>query len=674
MAALILAAYAELYPLELIEHKLYDARMELRRETAPPPVTLVLIDRESIKKFGPWPWPRAYIAFAIQRLHAYNARVIGTDILYAQRDLNPGLAEIRDVMKKIKNGPKLQRDNDLAGVIVALKEAEKKLDNDSALALSLSTAKNVVLPVSFTLGGRAAGDRHDMGKFFAGGPTAASGRDFFSARSITAPLPEFSANASGFGYINHIPDRDGTIRSEPLFISYAGRLFPSLAVQLIAEYLDRDMSAATFGKDVVRVGDVEIPTFKNHTLLISFAHGNSFPHYSFSDLATGKVPREMLTGRIVLLGLSAPEPGTSLRTPGGHAASNLDLTAAVIGTVLGKDFIVRPGWAFPLEAGVLVLSGILLAAVALRLRVSTGAAVAPALSLAWAAVSLFLFLEYGYWLKISYQLALMCLGYPVLLAGRYMFREQEPVEAELIESSELRLVVGVRTDTGLVRKHNEDNFCIEKSSGLLAVADGVGGQMSGEVASKMAIDTVRDFLRNAEASGEWLDNSNGGYSEATGRLGTAISAANRTIYEASQSNPRWQKMGTTIAAVALKQNRLSVAHVGDSRAYLVRSGHIEQLTDDHNLKEATMRHILLRALGTSPDVEVDLTELTLSKGDILVLCTDGLNTMVSDGDILSAVKSVQDPFKACTRLVHMANKRGGKDNITVIVAYAHKKK
>jgi protein phosphatase len=132
-------------------------------------------------------------------------------------------------------------------------------------------------------------------------------------------------------------------------------------------------------------------------------------------------------------------------------------------------------------------------------------------------------------------------------------------------------------------------------------------------------------------------------------------------------------MGTTVAAVLLRGNRLSIAHVGDSRVYLARAHHIEQLTDDHCLAQPGMKHILTRALGASPAVDVDLDELTLSDGDTVVLCTDGLNIMVDDSAILSTVMSGKDPFKTCTRLVTIANKNGGRDNVTAIVAYAYKR-
>jgi len=231
-----------------------------------------------------------------------------------------------------------------------------------------------------------------------------------------------------------------------------------------------------------------------------------------------------------------------------------------------------------------------------------------------------------------------------------------------------------KTDKGLVRKENEDAFCIEKDLGLLAIADGMGGHASGEVASKMAIEILRESLKK---EGELLPE----------RLNSGVKLANKMIYEASRSQSQLNGMGTTLTAVQLDGNRLSIAHVGDSRAYLIRGGVIEQLTDDHTIvseqvargmitrEEAArsdMRNILSKALGIAPEVDVDMEELTVSEGDQLVLCSDGLSELISDDEILSEVQSSKRPEIVCDELVDLANQRGGEDNITVIVAHLHR--
>ncbi len=253
----------------------------------------------------------------------------------------------------------------------------------------------------------------------------------------------------------------------------------------------------------------------------------------------------------------------------------------------------------------------------------------------------------------------------------------------------MEIIARGRTDIRLVRTNNEDSFYIDDKAGILAVADGMGGHASGEIASKLAVDVIRDYFKafhggRAAPVGKFDEE----YSEMSKAIGSAVRLANQAIHEAARSNAGWQGMGTTVAAVVINRNRLSIAHVGDSRVYLVRAGDIEQLTDDHSVvyeqvkqelltrEEAQiseMKNLLTRALGVASDVEVDVSELTLSAGDILVLCTDGLSSMVSDDDILSLAVSMKDPAPVCDRLVELANKHGGKDNVTAIVVYVRNK-
>lgn len=254
----------------------------------------------------------------------------------------------------------------------------------------------------------------------------------------------------------------------------------------------------------------------------------------------------------------------------------------------------------------------------------------------------------------------------------------------------MSLVISGKTDVGSIRQNNEDNLYFSESDGLLLVADGMGGHASGEVASKITVDIMRDYF-NGIKEGRQLQvgTYQEDFSEHTNRLGSAVRLANQAIYEAAKGNPLWHGMGTTIAATLITGNRLSIAHVGDSRVYLIRAGGMEQLTDDHSFvseqvkqeiiskeqaKASEMKNVLTRALGVNPDVEVDLDELSLLDGDVLVLCSDGLTGMVEDDEIFAIVNTLHDPVAACEDLVNRANQNGGRDNITVIIAEIAKKK
>ena len=253
----------------------------------------------------------------------------------------------------------------------------------------------------------------------------------------------------------------------------------------------------------------------------------------------------------------------------------------------------------------------------------------------------------------------------------------------------MEIIAAGKTDVGLVRKQNEDDYYIDESLGLLVVADGMGGHAAGSVASKMATDVIKRYYekeggksstRNGERQGE--------YSEKTNNLVAAILTANAAIYEAAQRMPDLKGMGTTVAAAQVNGTRLSIAHIGDSRVYLVRAGGIEQLTDDHSVvyeqvqrllitkeeaEKSEIKNILTRALGIGADVEIDPAEMNLAANDILLLCSDGLSNMIDEETMRAVVTATRPPALACEQLVNMANANGGKDNITVIVAHIIKK-
>ncbi len=250
----------------------------------------------------------------------------------------------------------------------------------------------------------------------------------------------------------------------------------------------------------------------------------------------------------------------------------------------------------------------------------------------------------------------------------------------------MNLTAGGKTDQGLVRANNEDNFYLDEKLGLLVVADGMGGHASGEVASKLVVNVIRDYFQGPQ---KLVGAVNPAYSDATNKLCCAIRLANQAVYEAAQSSPQLKGMGTTIVAVLLTGNKLSIAHIGDSRAYLIRADNIDQLTDDHSMvneqvkrdiitreeaAKSEMRNILTKALGISADMEADLDELTMFDDDILFLCSDGLNTMLSDEAMLEIISAAGDPVAAGDALINAANERGGRDNITVVIGYIKKKK
>jgi PPM family protein phosphatase len=223
-----------------------------------------------------------------------------------------------------------------------------------------------------------------------------------------------------------------------------------------------------------------------------------------------------------------------------------------------------------------------------------------------------------------------------------------------------------RTDVGRQRSANEDSLVVRPP--LFAVADGMGGAKAGEVASAVAVDAVEGAQESSEPT------------EA--QLANIVREANRRIYDLAVADESRRGMGTTLTLAKLHGDEVSLAHVGDSRAYRLRGGELEQLTRDHSLvaelersgqitPEAAEHHpqrsIITRALGPEPDVEVDTYTLAGRDGDVFLICSDGLTSMISDDEVASILRSAGSLDEAADGLVRAANQSGGKDNITVIL-------
>jgi protein phosphatase len=254
----------------------------------------------------------------------------------------------------------------------------------------------------------------------------------------------------------------------------------------------------------------------------------------------------------------------------------------------------------------------------------------------------------------------------------------------------LHIQVGARTDLGRVRKNNEDCFSIDPALQLYVLSDGMGGEAHGEVASSLAVQTVLTHCRQAENSRATpiFGESTPDVSERTNRLASAIHLANRKVFETAASNPEQQGMGATIVAAWIDGQKLSLAHVGDSRVYLLRAGSMDQLTADHSLVAEKVRvgiltpqeadaselqSVLTRAVGTNNSVEVDTDEQVLLVGDFVLLCSDGLTRMVTDPEIASTLLTSTSAQESADRLVDLANENGGVDNVSVIVLHVAEK-
>ena len=230
----------------------------------------------------------------------------------------------------------------------------------------------------------------------------------------------------------------------------------------------------------------------------------------------------------------------------------------------------------------------------------------------------------------------------------------------------MRCVVAVRSDTGQVRDLHEDSYLVREP--VFVIADGMGGHLAGDVASQTAIEIITANADGASADPHTLEQ--------------IVLKANEAIWNKAQSDPSMHGMGTTCTLVFLEGDKAYLAHVGDSRGYVFQDGHLRQVTEDHTLVERMVkegrleraeaarhpqRNIITRALGMDANVKVDTFSLELNVGDRLLLCSDGLNSMLSDEEVEQVLKDHPDGEEAADRLIQLANAAGGEDNITVIL-------
>lgn len=245
------------------------------------------------------------------------------------------------------------------------------------------------------------------------------------------------------------------------------------------------------------------------------------------------------------------------------------------------------------------------------------------------------------------------------------------------------------SDTGVVREHNEDSFLDDVEDGLFIVADGMGGLSKGDVASRIAVDSIENFVKQSRLEDiTWPIKPQDEYSMEENRLLAAVSLANWNIYKQFTEDPGNRGMGTTLVGLLVDEDKVILANVGDSRIYRIRDNSIEQVTDDHSLvmeevrkgnmtleeaRNHPQKHVINRALGISDSIQVDISSSEYQSQDLYLLCSDGLSDMIRDEEILSLTESKkEEPLEELgINLIEAAKNQGGHDNITVVLVKFH---
>ena len=248
----------------------------------------------------------------------------------------------------------------------------------------------------------------------------------------------------------------------------------------------------------------------------------------------------------------------------------------------------------------------------------------------------------------------------------------------------MKIRYAAKTDVGMKRTHNEDYFSLMEDEQLFIVADGMGGHSSGEVASRLAAETVSEFYqRTKDEDATWPYKMDRSLSYIENRLVCGIKLANYKIYETASKDIRFKGMGTTIVTCLINGDKIYIAHVGDSRCYRLRNGVVEQVTRDHSLLEDYKdakpdmtaeeernfphKNVITRALGMRDTVQVDIRTEEVMDADLFLLCSDGLSGMITDEHIRQILTGSDDLEKSVAELVDSANRAGGTDNITTLV-------
>ncbi len=432
--------------LDTLEYKLYDIRVNLRGDDeSPSNVVMVDIDEDSIEKLGRWPWPRSLLAKGIRKINEGQPKVIGLNIILSEPEENTGLKEIENLEELfIKNFLNDSGDKGFT-FLNEISAAQERLDNDKKLAESLKEAGNIVLPVFFKESAIATEEISEAEEALnihaIQNIQSDEGVIWPQASEIVLPIPTFLNDSNGIGHINLAYDMDGTVRRERSLYEYNGIFIPSYTIRLAANYLNIPIEniQADLGSTIL-LGSVEIPMTWSTELLINFkGPRGSFKNYSFFDVINEKVPSRVFKNKIVLVSPTAAGIMNPLSTPIDATLPLGELTANTIWAILNKQFIQQPSWDFTAELLMILFLGLMITFVFPRLKAMIASIFFILLLTVLIGGSTYLFVSKGLWVRITYPLMELILGYIGVISIKYFITEtsKEKVEGESAETNRM---------------------------------------------------------------------------------------------------------------------------------------------------------------------------------------------------------------------------------------------
>lgn len=417
----------------MMELKAFDLHLLERGETEPGPVvSLITIDEKSIDTLGRWPWPRKKLAELVESLKDSGARVIAFDIVFSEPDQSLYLGLLNRITK--------DKDDRLKELLPLLEKVERESGGDRALSAVVKENSSVILGYFFFLTedeishleiepeadpSRVGGNPYVVRRLKASVPDPALPK----AVGVEVNIPEIAQAAVDLGYFNNIPDPDGIVRRVPLVISYGKAAFPHLAVESVRKYLNAPnpvLNVADYGLESIDIGELRVPVDERGYLIINYrGPQKTFPHYSFVDVLSGKVPPETFKNKIVLVGATATGISDMRAAPFAGSFPGVEIHANTIDTILKGDFIYRPDWVVLIDIFAILIPGILLSVVLPRLQAIPAALVTLGLALFYIVLNSLAFSRMGLWLIEIYPVFTIFFVSGSVMVFQYMSAEKK---------------------------------------------------------------------------------------------------------------------------------------------------------------------------------------------------------------------------------------------------------
>lgn len=429
-------------PTQSLEYKAYDLGVSASVSPANDHIVILDIDDDSIERIGRWPWPRSVVGDVIRKLSDAGARLVGVDIFYSEKQKVPKsaqthlqLANILREQGKIKEADKI------------IAEA-REMDEDLSLITATRESGNVFMPMFFDAGKALGKPDAELPGYISrmaidNVGEVIEGSSPLSAVKLHYPFPELAKVAAGLGYLNVTVDNDGVLRTEPLVVEYFGQFLPSMSLAIAAKDLNLTMSdiRINVGSNI-ELGHLDIGTDSNMRIYPAFygdGSGNSFKHYSFHDLSSGRIPAKLFKNKIVLIGVTGTGIGETYVTPINNYMTGVEYHAHVIQSILNEAFFTRPAWAILVELLLLIGVGAYLCVVLPRLSAGAGATISLLLLLSLLATSFLMLVSSALWVQTITAATLLLFGHLLMTTKQYFASEEErgKVSADSAETNKM---------------------------------------------------------------------------------------------------------------------------------------------------------------------------------------------------------------------------------------------